>query len=71
MPYVIKAVSTSGDVSWITRPGAEGSRTIAHRRRADVLLTVEGARRVIARMPRALTDAGIMFSVVETYKDLW
>jgi hypothetical protein len=36
MPYLIKAVSTSGIVTWLTRPGTEGSRSIASRSRAHV-----------------------------------
>jgi len=67
MPYLIRAVSTSGIVTWLTRPGTEGSRLIASRSRADVLATAEEASAEIARMPRVFEDAGIRFSVVETH----
>jgi hypothetical protein len=66
MPYLIKAVSTSGVVTWLTRPGTEGVRSIAARSRADVLSTLEDATAEIARMPPVFKDAGIRFSVVET-----
>jgi hypothetical protein len=66
MPYLIKAVSSSGVVTWITRPGTEGFREIAQRSHADVLSTFEDALGAIATMPRVFTDAGIRFSVVET-----
>jgi hypothetical protein len=65
MPYLIKAVSTSGIVTWLTRPGTEGSRSIASRSRADVLATAGDAWTEIARMPDVFKDAGIRFSVVE------
>ena len=70
MPYLIKAVSTSGIVTWLTRPGTEGSRSIASRSRADVLATAENASAEIARMPKVFKDAGIRFSVVETYEEV-
>ena len=66
MPYVVKAVSTSGIVTWLARPGAEGSRSIAPRSRADVLPTLEDAKGAIAKMPQVFADAGIKFSVVDT-----
>ncbi len=66
MPYVIKAVSTSGIVTWLTAPGVGGCRAMAPRSSADVLSTPESAWRVIAEMPWVFTDAGIRFSVVET-----
>jgi hypothetical protein len=69
MPYLIKAVSTSGVVTWLTRPGTEGFRSIARRSRADVLSTLEDATAEIARMPQVFKDAGIRFSVVETYEE--
>jgi hypothetical protein len=70
MPYLIKAVSTSGIVTWLTRPGTEGCRSIASRSRADVLATAEDACAEIGRMPKVFKDAGIRFSVVETYEEV-
>jgi hypothetical protein len=69
MPYVVKAVSTSGIVTWLTAPGVGGCRAMAPRSSADVLSTLEGAWRAIAEMPWVFTDAGIRFSVVETYEE--
>jgi hypothetical protein len=69
MPYLVKAVSSSGAVRWITRPGKEGLREIAQRSHADVLSTLEDAMDAITKMPRVFTDAGIRFSVVETAED--
>jgi hypothetical protein len=42
---------------------------MAPRSSADVLSTLENAWVAIAEMPRVLTDAGIRFSVVETYEE--
>jgi hypothetical protein len=70
MPFLIKAVSTSGIVTWLTRPGTEGSRSIASRSLADVLATAEDAWAEIARMPKVFKDAGIRFSVVETCEEV-
>jgi hypothetical protein len=69
MPYLVKAVSSSGVVTWITQPGTDGFREIARRSRADVLSTFEDAMGAIAKMPQVFKDAGIRFSVVETYED--
>jgi hypothetical protein len=69
MPYVIKAVSTSGIVSWLARPGPEGSRSFATRSLADVLATAEDASAEIDRMPRVFKDVGIRFSIVETFTE--
>ena len=66
MPYIVKAVSTSGIISWLTPPGAGGVRSIAPRSRADVLPTIEDAKGAIAKMPWVFASAGIRFSVVET-----
>jgi hypothetical protein len=69
MPYVIKAVSTSGIVSWLTPPGCGGCRSMAPRSSADALSSVEDAWVAIAEMPWVFTAAGIRFSVVETFEE--
>jgi hypothetical protein len=69
MPYVIKAVSTSGFVTWLTLPGVGGCRSMAPRSNADVLSTLVDAWGAIAEMPWVFSDAGIRFSVVETYEE--
>src|ERR1700722_7176737 len=68
MPYLVKAVTTSGIVTWLSPPGAGDCRTIVSRSRADVLSSLEDATAVIAQMPWLFTAAGIRFSVLETYK---
>jgi hypothetical protein len=70
MPYLVKAVSSSGIVTWLTRPGMEGSRSISNRSHADVLATAEDAWAEVARMPTVFKDAGIRFSVVETDEEV-
>lgn len=69
MPYLVKAVTTSGIVTWLTPPGAGDCRSIGHRSQADVLPTLEDATAVIAKMPWVFTAAGIRFSVVETFEE--
>ena len=69
MPYLVKAVTTSGIVTWLTPPGAGDCRSIGHRSLADVLPTHEDATAVIAQIPWVFTAAGIRFSVVETYEE--
>jgi hypothetical protein len=69
MPYLVKAVTTSGIVTWLSPPGAGDCRTIVSRSRADVLSSLEDATAVIAQMPWVFTAAGIRFSVVETYEE--
>jgi hypothetical protein len=66
MPYLVKAVTTSGIVTWLTPPGAGDCRSLAIRSGADVFPTLEDATAVIAKMPWIFTAAGIKFSVVET-----
>jgi hypothetical protein len=68
MPYLIKAVSTSGIVSWLTHPGLGGCRSLGPRSGAGVISSLEGARWAIAQMPWVFRH-GIRFSVVETYED--
>jgi hypothetical protein len=69
MPFVIKAVSTSGIVTWLTPPGVGDGRSMAPRSSADVLSSVEDAWMAIAEMPWVFTAAGIRFSVVETFEE--
>jgi hypothetical protein len=65
MPYLVKAVTTSGIVTWLTPPGAGDCRSLAIRSGADVFPTLEDATAVIAKMPWVFTAAGIRFSDVE------
>jgi hypothetical protein len=69
MPYVIKAITTSGIVTWLTPADAGDFRSIGPRSCADVLPTLQDATAVIAQMPWMFTAAGIRFSVVEAYEE--
>ncbi|HEV8069944.1 MAG TPA: hypothetical protein VGP76_19540 [Planctomycetaceae bacterium] len=69
MPYVIKAVTTSGIVTWIIPAASGGCRSIGPRSCADVLPTLQDATAAIAQMPWMFTAAGIRFSVVEAYEE--
>jgi hypothetical protein len=64
MPYLVKAVSTSGIVTWL-HCGASGVRCISIREDAETFQAVEDAESAIARMPPAFEAAGIRFSVVD------
>jgi hypothetical protein len=65
MPYVVKAVSTSGAVMWVTTPGAEGFRSIGPRSKSESFPTKEEAMAAIAKLHQAYTASGVRFSVVE------
>jgi hypothetical protein len=66
MPYVVKAVTTSGIVIWLTPQGTEEVRSIPGRLLADVFETRNDAQRAIQEMPRIFADAGIKFSIAPT-----
>jgi hypothetical protein len=66
MPYVVKAVTTSGIVIWLTPQGSGDFRSISERLRADVFKTQHEARRAIEEMPKIFADAGIRFSIEPT-----
>ena len=65
MSYLVKAVSASGVVTWLTEPDVDGARCVSIRERAESFQTVEDAKSAIAKMPDAFTIAGIEFTVVE------
>jgi hypothetical protein len=64
MAYLIKAISTSGAVMWVTTPGAEGFRSIGPRTKSESFPTKEDALVAIAKMHQAYTASGVRFSVV-------
>lgn len=61
--FVVKLTSRYGVVCWLSRPGAEGFRTLAVREQAELFRTTTDAHTAIAKMPRAFSDAGLIFSV--------
>jgi hypothetical protein len=66
MPYLVKAVSTSGVVTWVSEPGLDGVRCISLRERAEIFRSSEDANGAICDMPDAFARCGIKFSLVET-----
>jgi hypothetical protein len=69
MAYVVKAITTSGYVIWLTRQEDNGSRSISERCLADVFETPNDARRAIDKMPRVFADTGIRFRIEPTDAD--
>ena len=65
MSYLVKAVSTSGVVTWLTEPDVDGVRCVSIRERAESFQTAEDAKSAIAKIPDEFAIAGIKFSVVE------
>jgi hypothetical protein len=63
MEFVVKATGPGGGSTWLSGPRLDGFRTLAVRENADVFETVTDAHTAIAKMPRALEDAGPIFSV--------
>jgi hypothetical protein len=64
MPYVVKAISDRGPVTWLRR-SARGIRSLSIREHAEIFQTEEEARTAIAQMPAAFTRAGLAFCVEE------
>jgi hypothetical protein len=65
MPFVVKAVSTSGAVMWLGPKGSGGHRTVSNRALAEVFPMAEDAQAVIDKMPQDFAASGVKFSVVE------
>jgi hypothetical protein len=64
MPYVVKAMSMRGPVTWLRRC-ASGIRSISIRENAEIFPRFDEAEAAIAKMPPAFARAGILFSVEE------
>jgi hypothetical protein len=45
MPYVVKITGRTGNVTWLTRPNADGFRTLGIRAKADIFATEIGCAR--------------------------
>ena len=67
--YVVKAITTSGYVIWLTRQGDNGFRSISERCLADVFETQNDARRAIDNMPSVFASTGIRFRIEPTDAD--
>jgi hypothetical protein len=70
MPYVVKAVSASDAVMWLTPPGLGGFRSLAPRSRAQIHSNLRAARAAIAEMPWVFTDIAISFSSVDADEEV-
>jgi hypothetical protein len=69
MPYVVRAVTSSGYAIWLTPQGDRGFRSISERKLADVFDTQDDARQAIALMPGVFNDTGIRFTIQPTDAD--
>jgi hypothetical protein len=65
MPYLVKAVTTSGIAIWLT-PRTGDFRSISERLHADLFETRHDAQRAIEEMPRVFAATGIRFSIETT-----
>jgi hypothetical protein len=63
MEFVVKATGPGGGSTWLSGPRLDGFRTLADCESADFFESVTAAHTAIAKMPRALEDAGLIFSV--------
>lgn len=65
MPYIVKAISASGSVTWLHRARASGVRSISIREDAEIFPSADEAEAAAAKMPAAFARAGIFFSIEE------
>jgi len=63
MPFVVKAIGPGGYATWFSPPSFDGFRSLASRDTAEVFHDVADAHVAIAKMPRAINEVGIIFSV--------
>jgi hypothetical protein len=63
MPYVIKASGRAGYVCWLGAPSEAGIRAFTPRQTASVFQTAADADAVIANLPRAFKEVGLIYSV--------
>jgi hypothetical protein len=65
MPYIVKAVSASGSVTWLHPPRPSGIRSISIREDAEIFASADEAEAAASKMPAAFARAGIFFSIEE------
>jgi hypothetical protein len=61
--FVVKLTGQTGFACWLSAPNSKGFRTMTLREDADIFQTAADAHAAIAKMPRAFSDAGLVFSV--------
>ncbi len=63
MPYLVKAVTTSGCVTWMLPPDRKGNRSLSNMAEPQTFENEADARAAIADMPEVFSEAGITFTV--------
>jgi hypothetical protein len=63
MPFVVKATSKTGNVTWIASADERGFHTFATRPMAETFASLEDAQIAISNIQRALLAAELVFSV--------
>jgi hypothetical protein len=71
MLYIVKALSTSGVITWVTPSEMDGIRSLSTRCRADIFPNAGDARGAIATMPPVFEAAGIEFSIERADGEAW
>jgi hypothetical protein len=61
--FVVNLAGQNGFSCWLSAPNSEGFRTVSLREDAEIFQTVAEAHAAISRMPRAFSDASLVFSV--------
>ncbi len=64
MPYVVKAVSMTGPVTWLRR-SANGVRSMSIRQDAEIFESAEEAQAALDAMPAVFVRASISFRIEE------
>jgi hypothetical protein len=63
MGFVVKVTFRGGSVCWLAATTAAGIHTLGPRERAEVFRTQAAAHAAIAKVPRSLESAGVIFSI--------
>ena len=61
--FVVKLTGRTNFACWLSAPNSEGFRSLGLRENAEIFQTLAEAHTAIAKMPRAFSDAGLVFSV--------
>jgi hypothetical protein len=63
MPFVVKATSKTGNITWIASADDRGFHTFATGQMAEKFASVEDAQLAISNIQRALLAAELVFSI--------
>lgn len=61
--FVVKLSGRNNFACWLSDPDAKGVRSLVLREDAGIFKTIADAHAAIARMPRAFSEASLIFSV--------